>query len=245
MASYAAAYRTPNFYRRGFTNALSLVVRDGSGEAATVASGTITVREGTRVAVDGAAITPGASGEATYSLLSTAVPDTLPYSTRWSEQWDLTLDDGTVLSYVRDAHLVRAKPEPRIDAADLLRRHSDIATQYTLAQAQVFVDEAWDTIIGRMVSDGRYPQHVLSTWALAEPHMLLSLAFLFRSASTYTAGGGKYATLATEYAAEFESLWGKVSWMLDTDEDGVADGSTAAAEPVVLLFEPPPRWGLW
>jgi hypothetical protein len=239
---FADRYATPLFIARAMNQTLSCAVRNGSGEAATVSSGTITIRDGGgALIVDAAAVTGGTG--ATYALSAATVPATLTFNQRWSVEWLLTLSTGDVVRINREAHLVRAVLHPVIDAADLLRRHTDLGTQYNAAARQVFVDEAWDTIQGRMIGDGRYPQTVVSAWSLREAHLALALSYAFRDMSTYTNAGGKYTELMDAYAKDFERQWGRINWLTDTDQDGVPSEETEAAEPVVFLFDTPGR--LW
>ena len=243
MTTHAARYRTPDFIERERANALTLEIRDGAGAAATVATGTLTVKGDGVTIVDADPVGVGSSGEATYTIAALTLPDTLAYSIRWVEQWELVLDDGALVNIARDAHLVRNRPQPRWDAADLLRRHTDLGTQYTNAQLQVFCDDAFDSMIGRMLGDHRYPQEILSSWVLVEPGISLSLHYALADMSTYTAGAGKYSTLSSEYFDRFDALWGKVNWVLDRAQTGDNDGNSEASEPVVMLFDAPTYGG--
>lgn len=236
MTYYALRHRTPLFIERAKDQALPVDVRDGAGAAATVASGTISIKRPSGDVVSSTALAVSGAGVASYALLATSVPSTLEYAQDWSVVLQVTLTDGTVLDFVRDAHLVARAPRPVIDASDLLRRHSDLLSQYTLAQLQVFVDEAWDAIQWRLLGDGRYPQMVHTSWSFAEPHKALALANVYTDLQTYTSGAGKYSALAEGYEARFERLWGGLNWEVDRDEDGEPDAESEAAVPIIYLF---------
>ena len=241
MTYYAARYRTPLFVERAKDQTLTLEVRDGAGGQATVASGTLSLfkSDGTAL-VNEEDITPLASGSATYDLLAATVPVTLSYTQTWTCRWELTLDDGTKHTFVRDTHLVNRVLSPTIDASDILRRHTDVGSQYTAAQRQTFVDEAWDMLQGRLLGDGRYPQMVLTAWSFAEYHFTLSSHLMFTDLATYSQGRGKYAEMAAWYDTKAEKLYNRLNWKADSDQDGFDDdGAVEAADPVIYLFDTP------
>jgi len=243
MTYYAARFRTPLFIDRALDQTLPMDLRDGAGAAAVVTEGTLSVlRPGGDAIVDEEDVDVSAAGVATYPLLATSVPITIDYAQNWSSVWLLTDSDGTVHRIVRDAHLVAGVLHPVIDASDLLRKHTDLLRQYTLPKLQIFVDEAWDTIQGRLLGDGRYPEMVLTAWSFAECHLAESLANAYADMATYTNGKGKYAHMAESYSKKFERLWGGLNWKTDEDQDGIDDGKTQAGEPVILLCAAPPVW---
>ena len=227
MTYHAASRRLPVRIVRARAQTLSLAVRDGAGAAASVTSGTITIRDPDGVVVvDAAAIVP-ASGAATYALLAALVPDTYDFSTNWSIEWLLTLSTGDLVDLVEAAYLVRRIPVPPVDQDALVRRHpTDIETQYpTAAARQVFVDDAWEILQGWMLREAE-----LGSWQFAETLIAIALGLAYHNAATYTSGRGKYAEMADRYhfGATPVSLveYGRLSWGPDTDQDGVADADS-------------------
>lgn len=218
---------------RGRTRSYSLDVRDGAGEAATVTSGTYSVMDSSGAIIASGACTITA-GVPSFTLLNT-VTASMTYSTEWSIDWTLVIG-GVTYSIRQDAHLVKRPLNPVIDASDLSRRHSDLASQYTLAQLQVFVDEAFDEIQARLIGESKYPHHVFSDWALATPFRSLALSLCFRDLATHTQGRGKYSEEADRYYELYDDQWGQVSFKMDKNEDDVADALKDSGDGVIWMW---------
>lgn len=229
----SARYRTPVMIERNRTRSYVLDVRDGAGAAATVTSGTYLVldQSGATVASGSCTIT---SGVPSFSLLG-SVTEAYEYSHEWSISWVLLIV-GVTHEIRQEAHLVRHPLRPVIDATDLARRHSNITSEYTVAQLQVFVDEAFDEIQSRLIAEGKYPQHVFSDWAIATPHRSLALSFAMRDLATYSTGRGKYSEEADRYHEMYDDQWGQVAFKLDKNQDGVAEEHYEAGDGVIWLW---------
>lgn len=235
MTYHAASRRLPVRIVRARAQTLSLAVRDGAGAAASVTSGTITIRDPDGTAVVSAQPIVPASGVATYALLAAAVPSSYDFSTDWTIEWNLTLSTGDLVDLVEDAFLVRRIPVPPVDQDALVRRHpADLETQYpTPAARQVFVDDAWEILQGWMLRDGYYPEAALGSWQFAETLIAIALGLAYHNAATYTSGRGKYAEMADRYHFGKDPApislveYGRLRWATDTDQDGIADADTA------------------
>lgn len=233
----SARYQTPVMISRGEPQTLRLDVRGGAGAAVTVTGGTCTVYDRDGATVKTGAVVPVA-GVATFALVADDTSGK-SYATGWRVSWRVTTADAeTVID--QEAHLVRRPLRPVIDAADLSRRHTTLATQYQAAALQVFVDEAFDEIQARLIGEGRYPQHVFSGWAFRGVHLSLALSRVFRDLATYTQGAGRYIEEAERYQGEYDRGWGQLSTLMDRDEDGKPE-EMDSAEGVVFLFARPGR----
>lgn len=218
---------------RGRTRSYVLDVRNGEGEAATVTSGTYSVMDSSGATIASGACTITA-GVPSFTMLNTVTADKT-YATDWSIDWQLLIS-GVTYQIRQEAHLVRCPLRPTIDGSDLARRHSDLTTQYTAAQLQVFVDEAFDEIQGRLIGEGKYPQHVFSDWALATPLRSLALSYCFRDLATHTQGRGKYSEEADRYYELYDDQWGQVSFKMDKNEDDIADALKESGDGVIWMW---------
>ena len=229
---YAVPAQLPVDIVRAVTQTLTQGVRDGAGAAATVISGTITITNpaGTAV-VDGDAIVVSGN-DATYSLLNTLVPATLDFSRLWVVSWTLVTASGTHYSN-QPAHLVARTVPPPVDASHVLRRHPPLSTQYTAAELQPLVDDAWIILRGWIVDSGHHTYQILSMWKLAEILIKLSLSLAFRPAAIYTNGSGVYSTESAARMAEALADFSHLEWDVDADQDGTADDDMDGVTPVV------------
>jgi len=218
---------------KGRTRTYSLDVRDGAGAAATVTSGTYEVfaPSGVLAASGNCGITGGVPS---FSLLNTVTADE-PFSQEWVLVWTLTVA-GRVDEIRQEAHLVVRPLRPVIDGSDLSRRHSDLSVQYTVAQLQVFVDEAFDEMQAKLIAEGKYPQHVFSDWALSVPHRSLALSFAMRDMATYTQGRGKYTEEGDRYFKLSEHQWGQLVFKMDRNQDDLPEPVMEAGDGVVFMY---------
>lgn len=239
ITQYSTQTRAPQFLERAKAQTLVLSLFRGGSQVA-ITSGTVDVirEDGTKV-IDGAAVTVDASGSATYALLAGDTTTSDAFSTRWRVEWTVVVD-GETITYREDAHLVRTSPYFSIGEADLLRRHSDLASLYPEGRTswQHAIDEARDVIWGRLMADARYPYLIVSQWSLREPGLCLALSLVCRELSSYTNGRGRWADLAAHYQACFETLWAGLNFEYDDDQDGDAD-RREGAQAVVTLTQGP------
>ena len=229
----AARFGYPQFIERAKTQSVTVEVWDGSSWAAvTAATYTLIKPDGTK-AVDAATATPGASGVVSYELNATAIPATEAYSTRWREQWDVTVD-GTVYTLRRDAHLIPLALYPTATTADIERRYTKLRHKYPDGRDswQHVIDEAWEQIVGRLISDGKQPSRIITPWSLKAPHAELALCLAWRETSVYNPGG-RFDELAQAHCDRFEELWAALVFEYDTDDDGDADEQESAHGPVL------------
>jgi hypothetical protein len=189
------------------------------------------------------------SSVATYPIAALTLPSTENLGEGWMVQWDLYL--GAALTYRQfrvDAALIRTKLWPSASNIDLLDRHPELASQYPYGESSwdKVINSAWQSIELRLLESGRRPYLIMNPWGLRESLVLLSLARVFRSLSTFTPGTGKYVELATEYMKEYEKEWDRVKLTIDWSNEGYPDPADQgqAASPVVFLSNSPVwPWG--
>jgi hypothetical protein len=240
VALVSARFATPEFIQRAAENVVQLPVHL-DGKLTPVTSGTLTVTdEGGNTIVDAQSVSI-TSQIATYTLSAGVLPDTLPLSTDWLEEWKLTVE-GTEHTFRREAYLVLRKLYPVLTEPDLLRRHNslDRLRPANLANYGTYLQEAWDEIQIRLLEGGRRPQLIMSPWSLRQVHIDKTLEIIYRDFMTL-AGDGNYAKLAEFYGEQFEANWNKLVLTYDYDEEGSPGDAEegVAVEPVTYLTAGP------
>lgn len=237
VGTYAPAFSAPDLIERAKAQRLSLPVYY-DGALVVPSSAVLSLYDPSNVAVLDSVACTIASGTAVYDLLAASVPATYAPSQRWREEWTLTMTDGQVHTFRRDAHLCLRRLYPVIGSGDLVARHHDAATLIRRGKSlQGYVDGAWDTVIYRLLGDSRYPQQVMTPWGLREAHLALSLHRLFLDAMLNVAGEDKYSKLADYYGEEYKQAWAGLRFTVDLDEDNKApsDDETMQGAPVIML----------
>lgn len=195
--------------------------------------GTVSVyREDGSAVVDAQTVTvSGSVAQYTVSALTAE-----SYSDRWQVEWTLTIS-GTAYIFCNEAALVKKALAPVITDTDLLRRHSDLNDLRPSGQAsfQNYLDEAWATILSRLVQAGRFPWLVMSPSAFREPHLYLTLELIFRDFAGSGDGENKWAVLAEHYAQKFTEVWKDLTFHYDEDRDGLLSDRRKAAGPTIWL----------
>ena len=226
---------------RGQTQTLSLDVYNDTGAQQTSTSGTLTLYAGSRVVVDGEAITPGAPS--TYSL-SASDTASLSLADNWLEVWSLTIG-GTAYTFQREAYLVRRELQPHITDLDLEADHTDL-DDYRHAWLSDFSShrsEAWTAIQETLIAKGRRPQLVVSSWALRKVHKLATLQRIFH-AHWVSTGDESSREVAAEKAEMLADAWGDVVLTYDEDEDGTIGASESNSRTATPTWwtNTAPRW---
>ena len=223
--TYAPRWAGPALIERAKATRLVCEVHH-AGAVQVPTSGTITLRDPANVSVlDAVAVTIDSSGRAVYDLLAASVPATYTPSPRWLLEWALTFADAQVHTFRRDAHLVLRRLYPVITQDDLTRRRGELTpgTRESIvprqrSSLQGYLDEAWETLIERLVEDGRYPQQVMTPTSLKAAHKALTLHLVF---DDMAAGDGedRYSRSALWFWERYEEAWARLRYTVDLDED--------------------------
>lgn len=244
--TYTPRFSSPDFIERAKDQRLSLEVQY-AGAVVAVVSGTLTLRDPSNVAVLSAvAVSVTSAGVPYYDLLAASVPASYSPSQRWLEDWTLTFSDGQVHTFRRSAHLVLRRLYPCVTVGDLTRRHHDLAQLIPTGQTlQGYLDDAWDTVILRLIKDSRYPQQIMTPEGLVEAHKALALSRAYRDTQLGEGGDGKYGSLADFYNTAYENEWPTMKFTIDLDEDNGPPGDDEegiGGQPVIFLGGAPRSW---
>lgn len=222
---YSARVAFPDYLVQGRGQTASLeLYRAGALVAPTQSGSTFSLYDpaGT-VLVSAAAVTVTGS-IATYAIPAGSLPATLALGHGYREEWALVLS-GVTRTYRRDAALVLHAPYPVITDADLEGVYSDLSRQRasSVTSFQAYIDEAWKRILGRLESQGVFPEHIVTSWSLREVHAELTLHLI--CLDLHRAAGARWGELARDHKSEFERAWARLSFVRD-DGTGKADGSS-------------------
>lgn len=228
---------------RGKDNTLRLrLYRDGAPRPPAVATISVYPPSGDAlVSSVAASITPDG---ASYTLAG-ALTSGLGLGEHYRVVW---VADGQV--YDIPAALVRRVLYPTVTDVDVRRRwgYLDSGTRGSLTSAttwQAKIDDAWITILHRLLAGGRYPWRVLDPSAMREAHLLLTGTMIHDDLAAR--GNPVMADRASQLRSMFEAEWLRVPLVYDHDDDGRADGrdKLGADAPVWLGGAPTTRlrWG--
>ena len=231
---YTARFQLPELLERGRANLIKCPIYR-SGALVAPSSATVSVYDAAGTALVSAAAATITGSVAQYSVPS-AVLASSSYGEGWRVEWLATMPDGTVRTYDVEALLVRRALFPVVSEVDLYRVSSALdpagaACIHSEASFANKLDEAWIQIQGRLLSQGRRPNLVLSPQALRDPHLYLSLALIYEDFSTRL--NAAYAATAAGYRAEYESTLARTRFLYDDEDDNGRSGSRARRGPAV------------
>jgi len=220
-----ARFLAPDYLVQGLDNVLSCPLWASAGLVAP-ASGTCTVYDASNSVISTGAVTVTAS-IATYTVSAAEVPSTLQRGTGWRVEWSLVVGSTTLPTIRNSAALVLSILTPVVTDADLFRRVSalnpsanDPITVETDYQDKL--DEAWTSILGRLVGAGNLPQLIMEPSAMREPHLLLTLALIFEDLGSRL--NEAHAAQGAMYRTRYEAAWSDLRFEYDTSQTGRADG---------------------
>lgn len=229
---YTARIPVPYDIVRGQSTTLRCpVYRDGA--LVSPSSGTCTVYDSSSAIVSTGATTLSSS-VSTYTFTPSS---SLNLGEGWRVEWALTIS-SVVHVFRSDASLVRMALYPVVSDQDLIRRVSGLNPSgggplSTLTTYQDFIDEAWTTLVLRLISKGNRPALISSPSALREVHILLTLAHIFEDFAVRLREN--FAEDAARYREMYESEWSRLNFTYDTSDTGASPAARRAARGPVIL----------
>jgi hypothetical protein len=152
----------------------------------------------------------------------------------WQEVWTLTLPDGTVRTYDREAALARRPIAPALEVDDLVDQYSQITAIKGTIDLQTVIDATWGVIVRRWIKSGNLTYLVKSPYILGDCHRELALARFFRELYQLR-NSDNYLQLATTHQREYERQWGEINVTTDYDHDGRVDDTERRERPALLI----------
>jgi hypothetical protein len=135
---------------------------------------------------------------------------TLAYGDRYRIIFNITLSDGSVAKPENELYVVRQAFYPVVSGVDLYARSpgldpSSASPHSSYANYNNFLDEAWYTLMNRLISKGNRPHLILSNTALREAHILLTLSMIYEDFSTRL--NAEWGERATAFYKAYEAAW--------------------------------------
>lgn len=234
--TYTARQQLPDLIERGRDNTIQAPIYS-AGALVAPSSGTVSVFDGSNTALVSAAVVSIVSSVAQYTLTTAALADQ-SLSDGWRIEWSLVMPDGVTHSHRTDAALVRSAPHIPITDIDLFRISSALDPNGSAAitsstDYQNYLDESWVQIQSRLIERGRRPWLIISSSALRESALYLTLALIYEDLATRLSD--TYEQRADRYRQQYEAAWSRLRVVYDEDDDGSADTSRRGAAPTVWL----------
>ena len=213
---------------------------DGSRLTATAA--TLTLKQGSKVILDGVAATVGGSQTVSYDLLATDTENE-SLGADYLEIWKITAtwDTSETVEFRRAAYLVRSALWPMVSDADLVARHSRLDDLLPPGQTSWadYRELAWEILNRDLIKKGRRPQLILDSFALIDAHVFKTLEVIFRDLSTLV-GDGRYTEFAILYGEAYTGEFEVMQFRYDRDQDNAIDpGELESGSPSLWLGVPP------
>lgn len=223
---YTGRFRAPETIQRGVDQEIACPTFR-LGVIATPTSGTVSVFRADQTAiVSVAAVSIAPASFAVFTILAAATTS-LQLEEGWLIEWRLIMPDGLPHIFRQDAALVRRELAPVVTDADLIRRHSDLPQLLSggVTSYQDYLDEAWATIMLRLIANGRRPYLVMSPSALRDVHLLLTLHLIFMDFQTSAGDGSRWQALADYYRAAYTEAYGQLSFVYDESDTNKVDAT--------------------
>lgn len=241
---YTGRLPLPEQIVRGADTSISLTVyRDGA--LVSVASATVSVYDGGGTTIVSSAAATVAADVMSYTVTG-ATTTGRALSDDWRIEWTVTLTAGPVEVFKSDAHLVRTLLRPVITDADLYRRVTGLDASGSNALTsrddyQVFLDEAWVELMGRLIEKGNRPALVGSPSALRAPHLYLTLALVFEDMAARNPDS--YSERAAMYRRQYEGALQRLTFRYPEDETGdTPSGQRGGSRGPMFLCQVGRRW---
>lgn len=210
-----------------------------SGQAITPSSATLTLTDASGVVRAGPLTCACADGVVSATVLGTTTSG-LPLGDGWRATWSVTLAGESVARPHRaEAALVAARPYPVISDQDVYGRVPSLdpsrpaslvrpGTTFTAA-----LDDAWSALQAHLLGRGRRPWLVVSSGALREPHLLLTLQRVFEDLATRQ--NEAYGAIADRYRAQADDALANLQLVYEEPEGATtSSGRTPARRPLFL-----------
>lgn len=180
---------------------------------------------------------------ATATIPAVDLPDTLDFSQRYQERWSLDMPDGSSRIIPREAALSRFQLSPPADAEQLLDEYPGLLTEFagSVDSLQPFVDSAWGKIIRALWAVGTWPDIIVSESQLVDPLQQKAYYLIFKALFRKTSGVARWKELMDEHKDNFGTAWGKMTFKVDRDHDGLADSDERRGNSTLVHRNVAPR----
>ena len=215
---------------------------DGALAAPTSGTFSLIKPDGTK-AIDAVAVTI-TSSVAQYTIPAASLPDTLPLSELYLEEWKLVMPDTTTRTVRREAAVSKFPITPVLCEADIVEgEYPDIVSQLGnyASNLQGFMDEAWTRLLRRLWSNVDWPSLYVSNYELRDVHrettLFLIMKFLFRR----TSGDNRFERLMDYHHKAGQMAYDSMTFRMDKEQDNKIDGLDRRTNTTVVHRNAAPR----
>lgn len=236
---YTARFDTAELVQRGRSEHLSCrTYRAGQVAAVTQAGSTVAIYDGSGDSVVAATAVTVVDGVATYTLPgATTAP--LQLANNWRIAWALVMGDGATHLFENRMVLCRRTPSPVITEQSIYARvralnPEDPACITKRTEYSDVIDDAWYSLVNRLVEGGKRIELVTDPTTLREAHLTLTIARIYDDLAARI--NPSHRDTADSFHAQYEAAWGRL--VLPTDEgdnDGIPDQVEPARGPVWVM----------
>lgn len=231
-----ARVRAPAVYEVGRDQPASIALFLGM-DAVVTTGGAFSLRTpaGQEIITD-RAITPGTVS--TASIEDADLPSTMARGEGYVAEWALEWTGGSG-RFKQPVILARTAVHCPVTQLDVEGKHpgvSKLLRGTDAAAMQGFGDDAFSTVVRRLLNEGRLIESVVDIDSLVDPILNLWLANAFRHFYVAT-GDERYDRTARDYREAYGTSWATVRTKMDTDLNGVQDSTTRQSPTQVLRRE--------
>lgn len=172
------------------------------------------------------AATIGPDGVPYYDLTSThTASSSHSLGEGYVQIWTHTIDGRQVGPIDRETVYALRPLYPVVADSDLEGMYPALPQHRgnSIATLQPWLDEAWRQIVGRLCSEGHITYSIRSAWALRTVHAELALALFYDSLAAGKPAADGWRVEAQLHRDRYETGWSRMSWRLDSDQDGHID----------------------
>lgn len=160
---------------------------------------------------------------------------TLAYGDRYRIVFSIVLSDGREVKPENELYVVRQAFYPVVSGVDLYARSpgldpSSASPHSSYTDFNNFLDEAWYTLMNRLISKGNRPHLILSNTALREAHILLTLSMIYEDFSTRL--NAEWGEKAIAYQKAYEVAWDSLVFNYEDEKKNIRRKN---ASPTVWL----------
>lgn len=160
----------------------------------------------------------------------------------WRVEWTLVVA-GLACTFDRMAALCRRRLFPVVTDADLIRKHSDLATLRPTGtdSYQPYIDDCWEELLHDVRQKGSIPHLVMAPEDLKFVLLYRVLNSIYNDFNR--SQNGTWLQRAQDYERKAKEAFDGLSFKYDTSDSGVADAKRRSVSPVTILTSGGEWWG--
>jgi hypothetical protein len=168
--------------------------------------------------------TVGSDKVIAYTIGASDLPATLAFGSGYTEEWELTMPDGSTRKPRRLVIVARKALDMPVGDSDMDNEYVGLSgiRGASLSTYQAAREQAWGKILRRLTREGAWSHLAYGSAEFYDVALALSLAKLFRGLYART-GDVRWLNEARDQEAAYEREWKRLAVVWDRDEDGVPD----------------------